>query len=67
MAFIEAADVLISNDSGPDAYQYSRRWERRLWAFLDPVSPVWFPYDKPHEVLYAEVPCSHCGLEACPG
>ncbi len=65
MAFIEAADVLIANDSGP--MHIGPAVGTPTLGIFGPGEPeVWFPYDKPHEVLYAEVPCGHCGLEVCP-
>ncbi len=65
MAFIEAADVLISNDSGP--MHVGPAVGTPTLGIFGPGEPeIWFPYDKPHQVLYAEVACSHCGLDKCP-
>lgn len=65
MAFIEAADVLIANDSGP--MHVGPAVGTPTLGIFGPGEPeIWFPYDKPHQVLYAEVPCGHCGLDKCP-
>lgn len=65
MAFIEAADILISNDSGP--MHVGPAVGTPTLGIFGPGEPeIWFPYDKPHQVLYAEVACGHCGLDKCP-
>jgi ADP-heptose:LPS heptosyltransferase len=65
MAFIEAADVLISNDAGP--MHVGPAVGTPTLSIFGPGEPeIWFPYPKPHGVAYAEVPCSHCGLDHCP-
>ncbi|HET9870883.1 MAG TPA: glycosyltransferase family 9 protein [bacterium] len=65
MAFIEAADLLVSNDAGP--MHIGPAVGTPTLGIFGPGEPeVWFPYAEPHRVLYAEVPCSHCGLDACP-
>ena len=65
MAFVEAADVLVSNDAGP--MHVGPAVGTPTLGIFGPGEPeVWFPYGKPHRVLYAEVPCSHCALDACP-
>jgi lipopolysaccharide heptosyltransferase II len=65
IAFIEAADVLIANDSGP--MHVGPAVGTPTLGIFGPGEPeVWFPYAMPHLVLYNEVPCSHCGLDKCP-
>jgi ADP-heptose:LPS heptosyltransferase len=65
MAFIEAADVLISNDAGP--MHVGPAVNTPTLGIFGPGEPeIWFPYPKPHEAVYAEIPCSHCGLDDCP-
>ncbi|HXL72736.1 MAG TPA: glycosyltransferase family 9 protein, partial [bacterium] len=65
IAFIQAADILISNDSGP--MHVGPAVGTPTLGIFGPGEPeIWFPYDKPHQVLYAEVACSHCGLDQCP-
>jgi ADP-heptose:LPS heptosyltransferase len=65
IAFIEAADILISNDSGP--MHIGPAVGTPTLGIFGPGEPeIWFPYDKPHQFLYAEVACSHCGLDECP-
>ncbi len=65
MAFIEAADVLVSNDSGP--MHVGPAVGTPTLGLFGPGEPeVWFPYSGPHQVLYSEVPCGHCGLDSCP-
>jgi ADP-heptose:LPS heptosyltransferase len=64
-AFVEAADVLISNDAGP--MHVGPAVGTPTLGIFGPGEPeIWFPYEKPHQVLYAEVGCSHCGLDSCP-
>jgi ADP-heptose:LPS heptosyltransferase len=64
MAFVEAADVLVSNDAGP--MHVGPAVGTPTLGIFGPGEPeVWFPYDKPHGVFYAEVPCAHCALDAC--
>ncbi len=64
-AFIEAADVLVANDAGP--MHVGPAVGTPTLGIFGPGEPeIWFPYGKPHEALYAEVPCSHCGLDTCP-
>ncbi|HVM32078.1 MAG TPA: glycosyltransferase family 9 protein [bacterium] len=65
MAFIEAADVLVANDAGP--MHIGPAVGTPTLGIFGPGEPeVWFPYGPPHRVLYAEVPCAHCALDACP-
>ena len=64
MAFVEAADALISNDAGP-MHVGPAVGTPTLGIFGPGVPEVWFPYEKPHRFFYAEVPCSDCGLDAC--
>jgi ADP-heptose:LPS heptosyltransferase len=65
IAFIEAADILISNDSGP--MHIGPAVGTPTLGIFGPGEPeVWFPYEEPHQVLYTEVACSHCGLDKCP-
>jgi lipopolysaccharide heptosyltransferase II len=64
IAFIEAADLLIANDSGP--MHVGPAVGTPTLGIFGPGEPeIWFPYEKPHRVAYAEVPCSHCGLDQC--
>ncbi|HVZ81203.1 MAG TPA: glycosyltransferase family 9 protein [bacterium] len=64
MAFIEAADVLVANDSGP--MHVGPSVGTPTLGIFGPGEPeIWFPYDAPHRAAYAEVPCSHCGLDHC--
>jgi lipopolysaccharide heptosyltransferase II len=64
MAFIEVADVLISNDAGP--MHVGPAVGTPTLGIFGPGEPeVWFPYDKPHRFFFAEVPCSHCALDSC--
>jgi lipopolysaccharide heptosyltransferase II len=64
-AFIEAADILISNDSGP--MHVGPAVGTPTLGIFGPGEPeVWFPYGKGHQVAYAEIACSHCGLDKCP-
>ncbi len=64
MAFIESADVLVANDSGP--MHVGPAVGTPTLGIFGPGEPeIWFPYDKPHRVAHAEVPCSHCGLDQC--
>jgi ADP-heptose:LPS heptosyltransferase len=65
IAFVEAADILISNDSGP--MHVGPAVGTPTLGIFGPGEPeIWFPYPRPHQVLYSEVACSHCGLEKCP-
>jgi ADP-heptose:LPS heptosyltransferase len=65
IAFIEAADVLIANDSGP--MHVGPAVGTPTLGIFGPGEPeIWFPYEKPHQVFYAEVACGHCGLDHCP-
>ncbi len=65
MAFIDAGDVLIANDSGP--MHVGPALGTPTLGIFGPGEPeIWFPYAKPHAAAYAEVGCSHCGLDACP-
>jgi lipopolysaccharide heptosyltransferase II len=65
MAFIEAADLLVANDAGP--MHIGPAVGTPTLGIFGPSEPeVWFPYGAPHRVFYAEVPCAHCGLDACP-
>lgn len=64
VAFIEAADVLIANDAGP--MHVGPAVGTPTLGIFGPGEPeVWFPYGKPHQALYAEIGCSHCGLDLC--
>ncbi|MGH7739340.1 MAG: glycosyltransferase family 9 protein [bacterium] len=64
MAFIEAADLLVSNDAGP--MHVGPAVGTPTLGIFGPGEPeIWFPYEAPHRALYAEVPCSHCGLDRC--
>lgn len=64
ISFIEAADLLIANDSGP--MHVGPAVGTPTLGIFGPGEPeIWFPYDKPHRAAYAEVPCSHCGLDHC--
>jgi ADP-heptose:LPS heptosyltransferase len=64
LAFVEAADVLVANDSGP--MHVGPAVGTPTLGIFGPGEPeVWFPYGPPHEAAYAEVPCSHCGLDRC--
>jgi lipopolysaccharide heptosyltransferase II len=65
LAFVEAADVLVSNDSGP--MHVGPAVGTPTLGIFGPGEPeVWFPYSGKHQVLYSEVPCGHCGLDECP-
>lgn len=65
MAFIGAADVLVSNDAGP--MHVGPAVGTPTLGIFGPGEPeIWFPYAQPHGTAYAEVPCSHCGLDHCP-
>lgn len=65
MAFIEAADVLISNDAGP--MHVGPAVGTPTLGIFGPGDPeIWFPYPKPHSIAYTEIACSHCGLDHCP-
>jgi len=65
MAFIEAADVLVSNDAGP--MHVGPAVGTPTLGIFGPGEPeVWFPYASPHRIVYEEVPCGHCGLDRCP-
>ena len=64
-AFIEAADLLVANDSGP-MHMGPAVGTPTLGIFGPGEPEIWFPYGPPHRFAYAEVPCSHCGLETCP-
>jgi lipopolysaccharide heptosyltransferase II len=65
MAFIEAADLLVANDAGP--MHIGPAVGTPTLGIFGPGEPeVWFPYGAPHRLFYAEVPCAHCGLDACP-
>lgn len=65
LAFIEAADVLVSNDAGP--MHVGPAVGTPTLGIFGPGEPeIWFPYALPHGTLYVEVPCSHCGLDECP-
>ena len=64
MAFIEGADALVANDSGP--MHVGPAVGTPTLGLFGPGEPeIWFPYGKPHELAYAEVGCSHCGLDDC--
>jgi len=64
MAFIERADALVANDSGP--MHVGPAVGTPTLGLFGPGEPeIWFPYAKPHEMAYAEVACSHCGLDDC--
>lgn len=64
MAFIEAADVLVANDSGP--MHVGPAVGTPTLGLFGPGEPeIWFPYGSPHQYAYAEVGCSHCGLDYC--
>jgi len=64
MAFIQAADALVANDSGP--MHVGPAVGTPTLGIFGPGEPeIWFPYDKPHEIAYSEEPCGHCGLEKC--
>jgi lipopolysaccharide heptosyltransferase II len=65
MAFIEAADVLVSNDAGP--MHVGPAVGTATLGIFGPGEPeIWFPYQRSHAVLYSEAACSHCGLDECP-
>jgi ADP-heptose:LPS heptosyltransferase len=65
LAFIEGADALVANDSGP--MHVGPAVGTPTLGLFGPGEPeIWFPYVKPHEPAYAEIGCSHCGLDACP-
>lgn len=65
IAFIQAADLLISNDAGP--MHVGPAVGTPTLGIFGPGEPeIWFPYAKPHAFAYAEVGCSHCGLGSCP-
>ena len=65
MAFIEAADVLVANDSGP--MHVGPAVGTPTLGIFGPGEPeIWFPYANGHQAAYAEVGCSHCGLDQCP-
>ena len=64
MAFIEAADLLVSNDAGP--MHVGPAVGTPTLGIFGPGEPeIWFPYGKPHQAVYLEVPCGHCGLDFC--
>ncbi len=64
MAFIEAADVLVANDSGP-MHVGPAVGTPTLGLFGPGETEIWFPYGAPHQYVYAEIGCSHCGLDYC--
>jgi ADP-heptose:LPS heptosyltransferase len=65
MAFIEAADLLVANDSGP--MHVGPAVGTPTLGIFGPGEPeIWFPYANGHQVAYEEVGCSHCGLDQCP-
>ncbi len=65
MAFIASADVLVANDAGP--MHVGPAVGTATLGIFGPGEPeIWFPYEKPHEAAYVEVPCGHCGLDECP-
>ncbi len=65
MAFIEAADLLVANDSGP--MHVGPALGTPTLGIFGPGEPeIWFPYEAPHQTAYAEIGCSHCGLDRCP-
>jgi ADP-heptose:LPS heptosyltransferase len=64
LAFIEAADVLVSNDAGP--MHVGPAVGTPTLGIFGPGEPeIWFPYGNPHQAAYAEIGCSHCGLDNC--
>jgi ADP-heptose:LPS heptosyltransferase len=64
LAFIEGADALVANDSGP--MHVGPAVGTPTLGIFGPGEPeIWFPYPKPHEMAYAEIGCSHCGLDDC--
>lgn len=64
LAFIGGADALVANDSGP--MHVGPAVGTPTLGIFGPGEPeIWFPYDRPHETAYFEVPCAHCGLEDC--
>ncbi len=64
LAFIDGADALVANDSGP--MHVGPAVGTPTLGLFGPGEPeIWFPYGKPHELAYAEVGCSHCGLDDC--
>jgi ADP-heptose:LPS heptosyltransferase len=64
MAFIEAADVLVANDSGP--MHIGPALGTPTLGIFGPGEPeIWFPYGSPHQYVYAEIGCSHCSLDYC--
>lgn len=64
MAFIEAADALVANDSGP--MHVGPAVGTPTLGIFGPGEPeIWFPYGAPHRAAYAEIGCSHCGLDYC--
>jgi heptosyltransferase-2/heptosyltransferase-3 len=65
VAFIESADVLIANDAGP--MHVGPAVGTPTLGIFGPGEPqIWFPYGAPHRTAYAEIGCSHCGLDVCP-
>ncbi len=65
MAFIEGADALVANDSGP--MHVGPAVGTPTLGLFGPGEPeIWFPYGKPHDLAYSEIGCSHCGLDDCP-
>jgi ADP-heptose:LPS heptosyltransferase len=64
LAFIEAADVLVANDSGP-MHAGPAVGTPTLGLFGPGEPEIWFPYGSPHQFAYAEIGCSHCGLDQC--
>ncbi len=64
MAFIQAADALVANDSGP--MHVGPAVGTPTIGIFGPGEPeIWFPYGDPHQAAYAEIGCSHCGLDCC--
>ncbi len=64
MAFIQAADALVANDSGP--MHVGPAVGTPTIGIFGPGEPeIWFPYGDPHQAAYAEIGCSHCGLDYC--
>lgn len=64
VSFIEAADALVANDSGP--MHVGPAVGTPTIGIFGPGEPeIWFPYSRPHQLAYVEIGCSHCGLDHC--
>ena len=65
MAFIEASQVLVSNDTG--TMHMGPALGTPTIGLFGPQGPdTWFAYEKPHQAMEGGVPCAYCGLTACP-